>query len=180
MEPLRTSADVARFTSHEESHELDISARALDAAGDEVADMTHRLTLQSASFSGPLPAPPILAHYDRVLPGLAALIVEQWKSETQHRHETVSNMRRTDHEAMVRYYEGEKRGQRYAILAIFGILAVAIAAMVLDRLAVGVTGLLMGGAATIWAMRRRSGGPDAGASAPDRGVSVEAAGRQGG
>ena len=133
--------------------------------GPEVVDGEHvlqdrRVEIQAASFSGPLPSPPTLQEYDRVVPGLAREIVDQWKAETAHRHETVTSMRRTDHEAMVKYYEGERRGQWFAILAIFGLLAVAVLAIVLDREAIGVAGLLTGGAASIWAMRRRSDGPN--------------------
>jgi uncharacterized membrane protein len=160
MGPPEASTGVARFASEEGRQELDVAERSEVAGGDD--DMTlNRLTVQSASFSGPLPAPPILAQYNHVVPGLAREIVDQWKGETRHRQETVTSMRQTDHEAMVRYYDAEKRGQRFAILAIFGLLALATVAIVLDRPAVGVTGLLTGGAAAVWAMRRRSGGPDA-------------------
>ena len=118
----------------------------------------RRLTIRS-TFAGPLPAPRILAEYDRLIPGLAREIVDQWKAETRHRHDTVSNMRTTDHEEMVTYYAAERRGQTFAMLAIIGVLSIAVLSIVLDRPAVGVAGLLTGGAAAIWAMRRRSAGP---------------------
>jgi uncharacterized membrane protein len=119
----------------------------------------RRLTIRS-SYAGPLPAPGMLAEYDRILPGLAREIVDQWKAETQHRHETVASMRATDHEEMLTYYAAERRGQTFSIVAILGVLAIAIASIALDRPAVGVTGLLTGGAAAIWAMRRRSSHSD--------------------
>lgn len=75
-------------------------------------------------------------------------------------------MRATDHEEMVTYYAAERRGQTLSILAILGVLAIALVAIAYDRPVVGVTGLLTGGAAVIWAMRRRSAGPDV-ASATD-------------
>jgi uncharacterized membrane protein len=120
----------------------------------------RRVTVESAAFSGPLPAPSILAEYDQVVPGLAREIVDQWKAETQHRHVTVTSIRSTDHDAMIKYYEAEQRGQRFSIAAILGVLAVAIVAIAFDRPVVGVAGLLTGGAAAIWAMRRRSDGAD--------------------
>jgi uncharacterized membrane protein len=122
--------------------------------------LSRRVTIESASFSGPLPTPSILAEYDDVVPGLAREIVDQWKAETRHRHETVTSIRGTDHEAMLNYYEAERRGQTFSMVAILGVLAVAIVAIAFDRPAVGVASLLTGAAATIWAMRRRSGGPD--------------------
>ncbi len=141
--------------------ELDARASADPVLGERLAQ-DRRLTIRS-TFAGPLPAPGVLAEYERVMPGLAREIVDQWKSETHHRHETVASLRSTDHEEMVTYYAAERRGQTFAILAIVGLLAIAVIAIVLDRPAVGVTGLLTGGAAAIWAMRRRSAGvePDA-------------------
>ena len=120
----------------------------------------RRVTIEGAAFSGPLPAPSTLAEYDQVVPGLAREIVDQWKAETQHRHMTVASIRNTDHEAMIKYYEAERRGQRFAIAAIFGVLTVAIVAIAFGRPLVGVAGLLTGGAAAIWAMRRRSDAAD--------------------
>jgi len=80
----------------------------------------RRLTIRS-TFAGPLPAPRILAEYDRIIPGVAREIVDQWKAETRHRHDTVSSMRATDHEEMVTYYAAERRGQSFAMLAIIGV-----------------------------------------------------------
>jgi uncharacterized membrane protein len=177
MKTSRPPIDVARFTSEEQSHEFDTCSVTHSVNGTAM-DLNHRLSVQSASHSGPLPAPAVLAQYEKVCPGLLRTIVDLCKGQIRHRQEIETSLRQTDHEAMVRYYEGERRGQRYAILAIFGVLAVAVLAIVLDRPAVGVTGLLMGGAATIWAMRRRSGGPDAMASLrPDRESGVESVSR---
>jgi uncharacterized membrane protein len=143
---------------------------------DAEPDSRRRLTLQRASFAGPLPPPTALAAYDHVIPGLAREIVDQWKAETAHRHRTVTSMAHADREAMVKFYEAERRGQWLAIVAILGVLAVAVVAIVLNRPAVGIAGLLTGGAAAVWAMRRRSGGPDVGEPAPlDDGDAVERA-----
>jgi hypothetical protein len=145
-----------------------------------------------ASATGPRPAPVRLRRSDGSLaedwqalqrdgvPGLAREIVDQWKAETYHRHETVTSMRTTDHEEMVIYYAAERRGQTFSILAILGVLAIALVAIAYDRPVVGVTGLLTGSAAAIWAMRRRSTGPDVTApagSGPSRlGPAAERAG----
>lgn len=137
--------------------------RQLPAGGDVRSDapvpISRRLGVQR-SFSGPLPAPGILAHYDEVVPGLAREIVDQWKGETRHRHLTVTGLHELDMEELSRYYEAERRGQVLAFLSILGVLLIAVVAIVLDRPAVGVAGLLTGGAAAIWAMRRRSDGAD--------------------
>jgi uncharacterized membrane protein len=131
----------------------------------ETVDGEHvvvdRVRVEHSMFSGPLPAPATLAEYDHVVPGLARVIIDQWRAETRHRHATVTGIRATDHDAMLKYYAAERRGQTFSIVAILGVLSVAVAAIAFDRPTVGVAGLLTGGAAAIWAMRRRSGGPDA-------------------
>jgi uncharacterized membrane protein len=177
---MKTSSppgDVARFTSEEQSHEIDTRSVTHSANGSAMG-LNHRLSVQSASHSGPLPAPAVLAEYEKLRPGSMRTIFELWTGQVRHRQEMEAGLRQIDHESVLLYYAGEKRGQRYGILAIFGVLAVAVLAIVLDRPAVGVTGLLMGGAAAIWAMRRRSSGPTM--SAPlqqEHGASVEQTGR---
>jgi uncharacterized membrane protein len=143
----------------EPGHEVAVGAMRSDSVIGERRAEDLPLTIRS-TFAGPLPAPGILAEYDRVLPGLAREIVDQWKAETRHRHETVASMRTLDHEEMVTHYAAERRGQTFSIVAILGVLAIALVAIAYDRPVVGVTGLLTGGAAAIWAMRRRSAGPD--------------------
>lgn len=64
--------------------------------GEPVEHGDRRLTLQRASFSGPLPSPTTLAEYDEVVPGLAREIIDQWKAEIAHRHATVTSMRQAD------------------------------------------------------------------------------------
>jgi hypothetical protein len=94
------------------AHEID---RAEDViAGEPVGeDPSHpdRRLAWSASFSGPLPPPAVIAAYDRTVPGLAREIVDQWKAETAHRHRTIDGLREIDRESMRAYYGGERRGQ---------------------------------------------------------------------
>jgi hypothetical protein len=87
------------------------NASVLDAAevvDGEVAD--SRRVVPHASFVGPLP-PDLLLAYDEVDPGLKRTIVDQWKSETRHRQDTIDALRKTDHMSMLSYYAGEKRAQ---------------------------------------------------------------------
>jgi len=87
-------------TAPEPGHEVAAGNPSSDPVIGERHAQDGRLTIRS-TFTGPLPAPGILAEYDRVLPGLAREIVDQWKAETCHRHETVTSLRTTDHEEMV-------------------------------------------------------------------------------
>ncbi|HEX8158275.1 MAG TPA: hypothetical protein VF526_12900, partial [Solirubrobacteraceae bacterium] len=74
---------------------------------------------------------------------------------------------RTDRDAMRLFHAGEKRGQHYAFAAIVLVLVVAIVSLVLDRPAVGIAGLVVGGGALVWALRRRSDIPDTPAEPAD-------------
>lgn len=120
----------------------------------------RRVFAAAHSFSGPLPPPGSLDEYDAVLPGLAREIVDQWKGETAHRHRTIDELRTTDREAMRLFHAAEKRGQRYALLAITLLLAVVVVSVALDRPSVGIAGIIAGGAALVWSLRRRSDIPD--------------------
>jgi hypothetical protein len=94
------------------------------------------------------------------VPGLAREIIDQWKGETAHRHKTIDGLRATDREAMRLFHDSEKRGQRYALAAIALVLAVVVISLLLDSPAVGIAGILVGGATLVWALRRRSDTPD--------------------
>ena len=77
-----------------------------------------------------------------------------------HRHRTIDELRATDREAMRLFHDSEKRGQRYALAAIVLVLAVVVISLLLESPAVGITGILVGGATLVWALRRRSDTPD--------------------
>jgi uncharacterized membrane protein len=119
------------------------------------SDGTERRVVMAGAFSGPLPPPDVLADYERVQPGLGREIVDQWKAETRHRHTTIDGLRKTDQEAMLAYYQGERRGQYFALVIFAGILGVAATAIVLKSEAVGVAAILSAGGSAVWSMRRR-------------------------
>lgn len=131
----------------------------VDAQLTDDAPTPERRIAWAASFSGPLPPPDALAAYDDVQPGLAREIVEQWKTETAHRHRTIDGLRDIDHQSMTAYYAGERRGQWLALAVFLAVVAVAVLAIVLHRDAVGIAAIVTGGASAIWAMRRQSDTP---------------------
>lgn len=137
----------------------------------EFAPDERRVSIGRA-FSGPLPPPDVLGHYDEVIPGLGREIVEQWKLETAHRHKTVDQLRRTDHEAMRRFYAAERLGQVFALIAFTLMLVVATVAIDRGYPGVSVASLAIGGAAIIWAMRRRSTGAHGSGSEGDNAVDL--------
>ena len=61
----------------------------------------RRVVVQQQSFSGPIPPPDALAHYERVVPGAARMIIEMADRQAKHRqnlegrviHSDVSNAR---------------------------------------------------------------------------------------
>jgi uncharacterized membrane protein len=161
------------------SREPESGAQELDRAGDVIdgepvgddPSRTDRRLAWSESFSGPLPPPAALAEYDRMVPGLAREIVDQWKAETGHRHRTIDGLREIDRESMRAYYGSERRGQWLALVVFLAVVAVAALAIVLNREAVGVAAVVTGGASAIWAMRRRSDTPGSTAPPTDLGES---------
>jgi len=68
-----------------------------------------RSILHSRTFSGPLPPPDILDHYNQVVDEGANRIVEMAEKEQAHRH----NLETTSVEGNIK---SEKRGQNYALL----------------------------------------------------------------
>lgn len=123
------------------------------------SDDADRRIVMAGRFSGPLPPPDVLVGYDQAVPGLAREIVDQWKAETGHRHAVIDDLRRTDKEAMLAYYKGERRGQFFALLIFAGILGVSVTAIALKSEAIGVAAILSAGGSAVWSMRRRSDVP---------------------
>lgn len=54
------------------------------------------------------------------------------------------------------FYAGERRGQTFGFICILAVLVVAALAIVLESTAIGVAGIVTGGGALVWAMRRSS------------------------
>lgn len=74
---------------------------------------------QRQSHSGWLPPPQLLREYEDILPGLAERIVALPEREQQHRHKVIEK-------AMVDDGELKRRGQNYALISLFALLAVAV------------------------------------------------------
>lgn len=126
---------------------------------DEAPKDPNRRVEVTRRFRGPLPHPDLLEKYDQVVPGLAQDIVEQWKGETAHRHQTIDELRSTDKEAMQAFYKAELRGQIISAVIFIGVLVLAYVAIHEHEPAVGVAALITAGGSAVWAMRRRSDGP---------------------
>ncbi len=151
----------------EASEDDDLAGRGeLEPAGAEAVEPDEvvegevepdRRLSEPAGFAGPLPPPHVLDEYEHVVPGLKHDIVDQWKTETAHRRQTVDGMRKTDHRAMRAYYEGEKRGQFLGFAILVGVLGVAVLAILTSQPWVGIAALGAAGTA-IWALRRDSRG----------------------
>lgn len=98
----------------------------------QIDERKLELVLQavSLSHSGPLPLPAMLAEYEQVVPGLAADIAGQFKSEAEHRRD----MERQDRDIL-------RRGQLFGFVSVLAALGVAAAALVLGHpTAAGVIG----------------------------------------
>ena len=146
------------------AHQQDVDAG--EVVHGEVVSESGRVPLDrvqiTESFSGPLPPPQTLREYNEVVPGLAQEIVDQWKGETTHRHDTIDALRETDKQALRAFYKGEMVGQLIAAVLFLAILAVVVYAIYEHNTAVGIAGIVAAGASVIWAIRRRSGGGEPG------------------
>lgn len=119
----------------------------------------RRVDVSEASFRGPLPPPDDLAHYDRVLPGLAMEIVDQWKAETAHRHQTIDHLRETDRLSVEAFHAAERRGQYLSLVVVAALLGVVVLTVVLHAVGIGIAAVVSATAPMIWALRRSSTGP---------------------
>ena len=45
------------------------------------------MVFEASLYRGPLPDPGTLREYDEVVPGCAKQIIDEWQSQTRHRHE---------------------------------------------------------------------------------------------
>jgi len=82
------------------------------------AELRQQVIRQYKAQSGPLPSPGTLAEYEKVMPGLANRIVELAEKEQAHRHE----MQRS---TVVGGISIATRGQRYGLVSVLAVLAVA-------------------------------------------------------
>jgi len=98
--------------------------------------------IQATRFSGPLPPPELLEHYERILPGFGQRMLEMAQTEGEHRRNLESRSLDAKIEAMRRGFDDSKRGQIFAfvIAAIFVVAGVIVVLCGHD-----VSGTLLGG-----------------------------------
>ncbi|MDT4847255.1 hypothetical protein FQZ97_813050 [compost metagenome] len=77
---------------------------------------TVRQQIIAQSIEGPLPAPSVLADYDRVYPGLAKVIVESFQNETAHRHGMERQAMAIEEKVSTAYVQERKRGQTFGLV----------------------------------------------------------------
>lgn len=105
----------------------------------EVAERTAthvaRQTAQQyirAEYSGPLPHPSQLEHYEKTYPGAAKIIFDQWQRQTQHRQ-------RLEYETIT---SQEKRADRGQVMAFIIVMTVTVGGFVLIGLGHSVAGTI--------------------------------------
>lgn len=129
----------------------------------EVVSPDRRL-IASAEFSGPLPPPNVLREYDQVKPGLADIIVNQWQTETAHRHKTIDGLTETDREVLRDYADFQRRGQWLGFGALALVVAVTALALILGRDTAAIGGIVLAASyavAAIWRGYGQSSPPPA-------------------
>lgn len=64
-----------------------------------------QVTVQAASFKGPLPPPSLLQEYDRIYPGAARVLIERAEKEADHRHEQENKALKANIDAQERHQQ---------------------------------------------------------------------------
>lgn len=85
-----------------------------------------QIQVTQTMFEGPLPAPQILADYDKVYAGAAGIIIKEFKENSKH-------IRDTNQKAINAQIEKEKRGQYMAYSILIGILMVVCISLMLGN-----------------------------------------------
>lgn len=93
------------------------------------SDSGGMIATKIVAHSGPLPAPEVLEHYDRIETGLAGRIVAMAESEQEHRHRMDSELVELQRLDIGSYYRESRRGQYFALgtVAIVGFVAFFLA-----------------------------------------------------
>ena len=76
---------------------------------------TLAVRTEQQSFSGPLPPPQILEHYNQIVPGCAEKIISQWENQVGHRQDLEKKVIASD---IRQSYYGAKLGFIIAMSAI--------------------------------------------------------------
>lgn len=76
---------------------------------------TIAVRAEQQSFSGPLPPPQILEHYNQIVPGCAEKIISQWENQVKHRQDLEKQVIKSD---IRQSYYGATLGFIIAISAI--------------------------------------------------------------
>ncbi len=85
-----------------------------------------QIQVTKTTFEGPLPAPQILADYDKVYTGAAGIIIKEFKENSKY-------IRDANQKAMNAQIEKEKRGQYMAYSILIGILIVVCISLIMGN-----------------------------------------------
>lgn len=86
----------------------------------QLHQQTHLTSIQKVeAFSGPLPPPALLEHYEQVLPGSAERIVAMAEGESTHRRSCEQKALEADVALNNRDYDERRRGQVLAFIIVF-------------------------------------------------------------
>lgn len=108
-------------------------------------------------FNGPIPPPEILAQYDNIMPGLGQKIIDQFLSETAHRHDVESRTVEINKSIAESSMLERKHGQRYGF-ATFILMLLAIVYLAMnghDNVAMVLGGTTMAAVIGLFLVRRQ-------------------------
>lgn len=99
----------------------------------------------ASAFSGPIPPPESLEHYEQIIPGLADRLVAMAERETAHRHEIEKLDAQRNIEAVRKTFAERRIGQGCAFIVALTAIAGAVYCASIGAYAVG--GIIAGTAA---------------------------------
>lgn len=129
------------------------ASEAADLINQLPAKDTKKLAIeltQLSAYSGPIPPPEMLQHYDEIIPGLAETIIANWNAESDHR-------RAMEQAGLLGEQKAERRGQWLGAAVAVAIPLAAITAGVLGLDEIGIALATIGVAGIVTVLIRGSG-----------------------
>jgi uncharacterized membrane protein len=94
------------------------------------ATITNSIAVQS-HYSGPIPPPQVLAHFEEIYPGAAEKIFSLAEKEAEHRHRIDSISLETERQEMEKEFAEARLGQIFAMGSTVSAVVVTITAVTL-------------------------------------------------
>jgi uncharacterized membrane protein len=110
--------------------------------------------LQESRYVSPLPSPPDLEQYQKLLPDAPERLLAAGEREQTHRHEIENRLAAIDEAAMPKFYAGQRRGHFISLVLGGGYEGIMLVAVLQGYAVEGIAGAAAGIAGMVWAISR--------------------------